>query len=56
VLARRFGVLAEALGFDRERIGAWARTQAVLAAQWSVEMGDPPGARRFRRIAELHGA
>jgi streptomycin 6-kinase len=56
MLARRIAVLAEALGFDRERIGGWARTQAVLAAQWSLEMGDPPGARRFRRIAELHSA
>jgi streptomycin 6-kinase len=37
VLARRVDVLAEELGFDRERIRGWGIYQAVLSAWWSVE-------------------
>ncbi len=37
VLARRADRLAEELGFDRERLLAWALAQAVLGAWWSVE-------------------
>lgn len=37
VLARRVDLLAEALGFERERIVGWALAQAVLSAWWSIE-------------------
>lgn len=37
VLARRIHLLAGALGFEAERIRAWAFAQAVLSAWWSVE-------------------
>lgn len=35
--ARRASVLAEALGFDRERILRWGFAQAVLSAWWCIE-------------------
>ena len=35
--ARRIDQLAEALGFDRERLLAWCLAQAVLSAWWSYE-------------------
>jgi len=38
-LARRVDQLAEALGFERERIVGWALAQAVLSAAWSLEDG-----------------
>jgi len=38
-LARRIDQLVEVLGFERERIVAWALAQAVLAAAWSFEGG-----------------
>jgi len=37
LLARRLDQLAEALGFDRERLRAWGFAQAVLSAWWSLE-------------------
>jgi len=37
VLARRLDILAESLGFDRDRLRAWGLAQAVLAAWWSIE-------------------
>ena len=37
LLARRLDQLAEALGFDRERLRAWGYAQAVLSAWWSLE-------------------
>lgn len=37
VLARRLDILAERLGFERERIAGWGVAQAVLAAWWSFE-------------------
>jgi streptomycin 6-kinase len=37
MLARRVDQLAEALGFERERIAAWGVAQAVLSAWWSYE-------------------
>ena len=40
VLARRVDLLAEALGFDRQRILRWGVVNAVLAACWSTEGGD----------------
>ncbi|MDE3229698.1 MAG: Tn3 family transposase, partial [Chloroflexota bacterium] len=36
-LARRVDIFAERLGYPRERIIAWAFTQAVLSAAWHVE-------------------
>ena len=55
VLARRMDLLAEATGLDRERIHAWARVQAVLAAAWAIEGRDAAGRRFFLRCAELLG-
>lgn len=37
VLARRVDLLAERLGFDRQRIVEWGAAQAVLSAWWSVD-------------------
>jgi streptomycin 6-kinase len=37
VLARRVDLLAEELGFDKERIIGWGFAQAVLSAWWSFE-------------------
>ena len=36
-LARRFDILAEMLGFDRQRMIAWSYAQAVLSAWWHIE-------------------
>jgi streptomycin 6-kinase len=36
-LARRFDILTEALGFDRQRMVAWSYAQAVLSAWWTIE-------------------
>lgn len=40
VLFRRIDILAQELGFDRDRIRGWGMAQAVLAAWWSIEDGD----------------
>jgi streptomycin 6-kinase len=37
VTARRVAILAEELGFERERLLAWSLAQAVLSAWWCVE-------------------
>ncbi len=37
VLRRRVDILADALGFDRERVIAWGIARAVLSALWSYE-------------------
>lgn len=37
LLARRVDILAEELGFDRQRIIGWGAAQAVLSAWWSIE-------------------
>jgi streptomycin 6-kinase len=39
VLSRRFDILREMLGFDRQRMIAWAMAQAVLSAWWFIEDG-----------------
>lgn len=39
VLQRRIAILVETLGFDEERLLAWAFAQAVLSAVWDVEDG-----------------
>jgi streptomycin 6-kinase len=39
-MARRIDILTELLGFPRERITAWAVTQATLSAVWGVEDGE----------------
>jgi streptomycin 6-kinase len=36
-LARRFDILAETLGFDRQRMIAWSYAQAILSAWWHIE-------------------
>lgn len=38
LLRRRATILAEALGFERQRILAWSMAQAVLSAWWSYKM------------------
>lgn len=38
-IARRVAVLAEALGFDRERVLAWAMAHALLSMCWDSEGG-----------------
>jgi len=38
-LERRLDQLAEALGFERQRLHAWALAQAVLSAWWAFEDG-----------------
>jgi streptomycin 6-kinase len=50
-LARRIALLADALALDRERIRAWGRTQAALAAAWSAQDGQDPAF--FLACAEL---
>ncbi|MBI3242695.1 MAG: phosphotransferase [Chloroflexi bacterium] len=37
LFARRVAILAEELGFDRQRILGWGVAQAVLSAWWSIE-------------------
>lgn len=37
ITARRVDILAEELGFDRERLLGWSLAQAVLSAWWCVE-------------------
>jgi streptomycin 6-kinase len=37
IMERRVHLLAEALGFERERIAGWGLAQAVLSAWWSYE-------------------
>jgi streptomycin 6-kinase len=37
IMTRRVDLLAEALGFERERIAGWGLAQAVLSAWWSYE-------------------
>ncbi|HKZ69989.1 MAG TPA: aminoglycoside phosphotransferase family protein [Anaerolineales bacterium] len=37
VFDRRVAILAEELGFDRQRIVGWGVAQAVLSAWWSIE-------------------
>lgn len=42
VLGCRVDIICETLGFDRERVVAWAFAQAVLAGIWSIEAGSSP--------------
>lgn len=52
-LDRRQAVLAEELGFDRQRIAAWAFVEEVLSGIWSMEDHDiAPGETINLRIAE----
>jgi streptomycin 6-kinase len=37
IVARRLDILAEDLGFDRERLLSWGLAQAILSAWWSIE-------------------
>jgi streptomycin 6-kinase len=38
LLLRRASILAETLGFERQRILAWSMAQAALSAWWSYKM------------------
>ena len=42
-MKRRVSIICERLGFERERVIAWAFSQSVLAGIWSVEDGESPG-------------
>jgi len=37
ILKRRLDLLAELLGFDRQKLCAWSFAQAVLAAVWCID-------------------
>ncbi len=37
IVARRVDILADELGFDRERLLGWGLAQAILSAWWSIE-------------------
>ena len=37
IIARRADILADELGFDRERLLDWGLAQAILSAWWSIE-------------------
>ncbi len=37
IMTRRVAILAETLGFERERVAGWGFAQAVLSACWSYE-------------------
>ena len=39
ITMRRLEILTEILAFEREHMLKWSLAQAVLAAQWSFEMG-----------------
>jgi streptomycin 6-kinase len=39
-VARRVAILAEELGWERERVRLWCLAQSVLSAWWSTEDGD----------------
>jgi streptomycin 6-kinase len=43
VVERRTAILCERLDLDRSRVLAWAFSQAVLSALWSIEDGGEPG-------------
>jgi streptomycin 6-kinase len=43
IIERRTAILCERLGLDRTRVLAWAFSQAVLSALWSIEDGGEPG-------------
>ncbi len=55
-MARRADILAERLGYPRERIIAWGFVQAVLSAAWHVEDGSAdygPAVARAQVMATL---
>lgn len=52
MLRRRADMLAELLGFDRQRISGWAFSQAVLSAWWSYEDHES-GLAPWLGVAEL---
>jgi streptomycin 6-kinase len=55
-LARRFDILAETLGFDRQRMIAWSWAQAILSAWWHIEdhgQGWEPTIALAERLAPL---
>jgi streptomycin 6-kinase len=55
-LARRFDILAETLGFDRQRMIAWSYAQAILSAWWRIEdhgYGWEPTIALAERLAPL---
>jgi streptomycin 6-kinase len=58
-LARRFDILAESLGFDRQRMIAWSYAQAILSAWWTIEdhgHGWEPTIALAKRLAPLLNA
>lgn len=55
ITERRIAIFAEALGFDRARILAWAQSQLVLSAWWTLE-DNAPDLDRAIALAELFDA
>jgi streptomycin 6-kinase len=55
ITERRIAIFAEMLGFDRDRILAWAQAQMVLSAWWTIEDNDA-GLDRAIALAELFAA
>jgi streptomycin 6-kinase len=52
VIVRRIDQFANELALDRDRIQSWSFYQAVLAAWWSYEEGDP-GWENSLAVADL---
>jgi streptomycin 6-kinase len=55
VLERRTHILAERLGFDRQRVIAWGIAYQTLSAVWSAENGGTKW-HRAARVAEILGS
>ncbi|MEX0750504.1 MAG: aminoglycoside phosphotransferase family protein [Dehalococcoidia bacterium] len=53
LLSRRVTILAERLGFDRQRILDWAMAQAVLSAWWHIEDHEAGGIESAIAVAEV---
>lgn len=55
LLARRVDILAETLGFDRQRIIGWGICRAALSAWWNIEdtHSETSGWQEVMRVAEI---
>ncbi|HEY1014231.1 MAG TPA: aminoglycoside phosphotransferase family protein [Herpetosiphonaceae bacterium] len=51
--SRRLDMLAEQLGFDRQRLWAWSFAQLILSMWWNVEDGAPFTGQRDLAVAEV---
>lgn len=53
LLGRRLDLLAELLGFDRQRLWAWSFAQLILSIWWNVEDGAGFTGQRDLAVAEV---